>query len=304
MFSILSFSASALITRWKETKEFRKQTRINKAKKLALENKKLNKGIQTLADNWDDWGEALKDSTSPKYYEALTGMQNAMEDMFGIKPDASFIEDNLKMIQQLAQGDITVLDDLQKAMAKDYITDIVINDEEAQAKMDGILAQIMAMDLENIEIGASIADAPFYDALNMMLTQGQLTADQVNDILSTIGYNPEIEMVTLPFDQADYTQASNGYTYEYTDPITGESQTIHVTNDQYNQATSGTIVQVPRINAAKTVYKGSSGGGGISKPKPSNGGGGGGSGKTPKHAEKKNDSDKERYHTIKNHQMQ
>ena len=61
------------------------------AKKLALENKKLNQGIQILADNWDDWKEALKDSTSPKYYEALTDIQNAMEDIFGIKPDASFI---------------------------------------------------------------------------------------------------------------------------------------------------------------------------------------------------------------------
>lgn len=269
------------------------------AKKLALENQKLNKGIQTLADNWDDWGEALKDSTSPKYYEALTGIQDAMEDMFGIKPDASFIQDNLEMIQKLAQGDITVLDDLQKAMAQDYITNIVINDEEAQAKMDGILAQIMAMDLENIEIGASIEDAPFYDALNMMLTQGQLTADQVNDILSTIGYNPEIEMVTLPFDAAEYTAASNGYTYQYTDPITQKSQTIHVTNDQYNQATSGTTVQVPRINASKTVFKGSSGGGGIQRPSGSNKGGGGG-GSAPKHAEKKNDSDKERYHTLQN----
>ena len=269
------------------------------AKKLALENKKLNKGIQTLVDNWDDWEEALKDSTSPQYYEALTGIQNAMEDMFGIKPDMSFIQDNLEMIQQLAQGDITVLDDLQKAMVKDYITDIVINDEEAQARMNGILAQIMAMDLENIEIGASIEDAPFYDALNMMLTQGQLTADQVNDILSTIGYNPEIEMVTLPFDAAEYTAASNGYTYEYTDPITQKSQTIHVTNDQYNQAMSGATVQVPRINASKTVFKGSSGGGGIQKPSGSNKGGGGG-GSAPKHAEKKNDSDKERYHTLQN----
>ena len=87
-----------------------------------------------------------------------------MEDIFGIKPDASFIQDNLEMTQRLAQGDITVLDDLQKAMAKDYITNIVINDEEAQATMDSILTQIMEMDLENIEIGASIEDAPFYDA--------------------------------------------------------------------------------------------------------------------------------------------
>ena len=269
------------------------------AKKLALENKKLNKGIQTLADNWNNWGEALKDSTSPQYYEALTDIQNAMEDIFGIKPDASFIQDNLEMIQRLAQGDITVLDDLQKAMAKDYITNIVINDEEAQATMDSILTQIMEMNLENIEIGASIEDAPFYDALNMMLTQGQLTADQVNDILKTIGYNPEIEMVTLPFDAAEYTAASNGYTYEYTDPITQKSQTIHVTNDQYNQAMSGATVQVPRINASKTVFKGSSGGGGIQKPSGSNKGGGGG-GSAPKHAEKKNDSDKERYHTLQN----
>ena len=271
------------------------------AKKLALENKKLNQGIQILADNWDDWKEALKDSTSPKYYEALTDIQNTMEDIFGIKPDASFIQDNLEMIQRLAQGDITVLDDLQKAMAKDYITNIVINDEEAQATMDSILTQIMEMDLENIEIGASIEDAPFYDALNMMLTQGQLTADQVNDILSTIGYNPEIEMVTLPFNAAEYTAASNGYTYEYTDPITQKSQTIHVTNDQYNQATSGATVQVPRINASKTVFKGSSGGGGVQKPSGSNkGGGGGGKDSAPKHAEKKNDLDKERYHTIQN----
>lgn len=276
---------------------------VEASESLALANKKLNKGIQDLADNWSDWSKALKkQKEDPEAYaEAMEGIRDSLENVFEVEVSDEFITENLTNIQKLAQGDLSVLDELQKAMAADYIAKIdVEGDAEAQAKLQAILTQIQAMDLENIEIGTSIEDAPFYDALNQMLTSGQLTADEVNAILSTIGYDPDIEMVTLPFNQADYTQASNGYTYEYTDPITGKSQTIHVTNDQYNQATSGTVVQVPRINAAKTVYKGSSGGGGVSKPKPSNSGGGGGGGKTPKHAEKKNDSDKERYHTIKN----
>lgn len=276
---------------------------VEASESLALANKKLNKGIQDLADNWNDWSKALKkQKEDPEAYaEAIEGIRKSLENVFEVEVSDEFITENLTNIQRLAKGDLTVLDELQKAMAADYIARIdVEGDVEVQAKLQAILTQIQAMDLENIEIGTSVEDAPFYDALNQMLTSGQLTADEVNAILSTIGYDPDIEMVTLPFNQADYTQASNGYTYEYTDPITGKSQTIHVTNDQYNQATSGTVVQVPRINAAKTVYKGSSGGGGVSKPKPSNSGGGGGSGKTPKHAEKKNDSDKERYHTIKN----
>ena len=276
---------------------------VEASESLALANKKLNKGIQDLADNWSDWSKALKkQKEDPEAYaEAMEGIRESLENVFEVEVSDEFITENLTNIQKLAKGDLSVLDELQKAMAADYIAKIdVEGDAEAQAKLQAILTQIQAMDLENIEIGTSIEDAPFYDALNQMLTSGQLTADEVNAILSTIGYDPDIEMVTLPFNQADYTQASNGYTYEYTDPITGKSQTIHVTNDQYNQATSGTVVQVPRINAAKTVYKGSSGGGGVSKPKPSNSGGGGGSGSTPKHAEKKNDSDKERYHTIKN----
>jgi hypothetical protein len=63
-------------------------------------------------------------------------------------------------------------------------------------------------------------------------------------------------------------------------------------------------VKVPKIGSK------SAGGGGYKKvdpignsstKKPSSGGGGGGGSKSePKHAEKKNDSEKERYHTLQN----
>jgi hypothetical protein len=50
-----------------------------------------------------------------------------------------------------------------------------------------------------------------------------MTADQVNAILDTMGYEPTIEWQELKFDNPVHDENTNTWTVEYIDPNTGET---------------------------------------------------------------------------------
>jgi hypothetical protein len=98
----------------------------------------------------------------------------------------------------------------------------------------------------------------------------------MNDILSNIGFEPEITMTKV--ETTGNTKDMNGQTYvEVLDPLTGEK---HWVTGEYGATGSsiGTTIEIPVINGSSKY----SGGGGGSAPPPSNGGGGGGGSKPKK----------------------
>lgn len=89
------------------------------AMNLAIRNQKLNKGINTLSDNWEDWGKILKKANKENgkslkgtqdYAEALDGVKEALVDVLGVTDKDFFSDDffedaeNLKLIEQAANG--------------------------------------------------------------------------------------------------------------------------------------------------------------------------------------------------------
>jgi hypothetical protein len=56
---------------------------------VALYTMKMNRGIKTLADNWDDWNSILleSDKGSHEYAEAILGLKGALSDVLGVSED-------------------------------------------------------------------------------------------------------------------------------------------------------------------------------------------------------------------------
>ena len=128
-----------------------------------------------------------------------------MGKILNVDPDTlptSYIEDHLGEIQQLAEGDMSVLDSLRQSASEAIVQDVVLNDEEftgdAEA-LEGYVAQAQAM-LPDLEVGATVDDGPFIEGLQSMLANGEITKDSLGSIFEAMGYDVHVdyEQAELP----------------------------------------------------------------------------------------------------------
>lgn len=267
--------------------------------RIAKDNLKLQKTVNTLASNWEEYGDVLKsgDKTNIKYAQGMSKMRESVEDMFGIDISDDFIQEHLEEIQQLAEGDLTVFDELQIAAAKDYIASVALDDSQAIANANELMSYLDTIDLENIDIGATLDTTEFGSALTQMLYDAGMTADEISDALNTIGFEPEVTYLEVPAGSANYDNQK--HTYDYVDPVSGKHYTGVLDSSLYSAETG--MVKIPVINGSKTSFRGNATGA-IQPPKSSGGGGGGGGGggskpKDPDKMDKSND-EIDRYHDI------
>jgi hypothetical protein len=106
-------------------------TDAESAADLAVEITRMNKGIDTLADNFDDWNDILKNSSkgSMEYSKALSGMKSALGDILDVNSDlisSDFVTDpeHLEDIKKAAEGDAEAIDRLRASMDEEIITNI------------------------------------------------------------------------------------------------------------------------------------------------------------------------------------
>jgi septal ring factor EnvC (AmiA/AmiB activator) len=99
------------------------------AAKLAIQVTRMNKGIETLAENYEDWGSILKKSSkeSAEYSKAMGGIKNALADVLDIEADfvsEDFVTEHLADIEKAATGDAEAIDRLRSALGDQLILDI------------------------------------------------------------------------------------------------------------------------------------------------------------------------------------
>ena len=186
-----------------------------------------------------------------------------------------FAQKHWKVIQDVYNGVDGAQEKLAGLAANEYVLSLAIDTEGLDA--DALAAYntmtTWLQDMPDLEVGMTLNDTGMYNALQALLDSGAVTADQMNEILSRIGFTPEVEEQTIDFNAADATQTSTGYDYSYTDPLTGETRTAHITQEDYAAAASSGKITIPVINGKKTTYSGG-GGSNVSSPKQKGGGGG------------------------------
>ena len=115
----------------------------NAAKQLAVNNARMNKGMETLIDNWDDWSKALKegDKTSEEYAKTITDMRSCLGDLVGLTDElegslsTSFFEsaENLELLERAANADETAIRELGVAVAQDLTAGMEVAEDFVDA---------------------------------------------------------------------------------------------------------------------------------------------------------------------------
>ena len=160
----------------------------------------MNKGINALADGFEDWNDIITKSNkeSQEYSEAMYHMKQALSDVLDVESDlisSRFVEDHLEEIKKAAEGDKDAIDALRANMDEEIIANITVgqsddfiaNVMEAQNDLNDLITN---MDIDDIEVGAIIDDADFIAAANNLVDSASMTADEANAYFAGIGYEP------------------------------------------------------------------------------------------------------------------
>lgn len=220
---------------------------------MAIANQRLNKGIQELSENWEDWSKVLKssDKTTQDYAEALTDLSDAVTEIVGWYEDlnltSEFVEENMDLIGEAAEGNSTAILQLGAAVAETAVKEAELNQatydavgpytsqaqvvngtanafEQLWAKMAAgtTAAQAFASVQSNVaagfntisasmtalQNGASLADVfggqedlnAWVANLNAYASATQMTADQMNQMLGSVGVTAN---VTTEYQEQD-----------------------------------------------------------------------------------------------------
>lgn len=173
------------------------------AEAVAVRQIELGEALKDCVGKWDDWQNALEecDEGTADYYSTLGEMAEAFSDVFGVDLETDFIEDNLKDLEALINGDVDAFQRLQEAAAHHYVANMTIysNDQEEIDRIKNELNSFID-EYSGMEVGTVITmdDTNLISTLNNALKAGEITETQMNKILSGIGYKGKVTYVDAP----------------------------------------------------------------------------------------------------------
>ena len=221
-----------------------------------------------------------------------------ISDMFNQDVGEDFVTAHLAQIERIAQGDLAAVQDLGVALGLLRINDVKITTQLDTTTFDAEVAdlqdKIQGQDWGQIQFGATIDGADFYNALQKFIIESGATQEQINKILAGIGYDPDVDYRTVTLHKG--ADSGNGTEYYVEGTLADGTQYRQVVSESFaNQYEDGATITVPIIKGSKFV--GGAGnlgriGGSRTIPKApkssggKKGGGGKGKGSTPKAATK------------------
>ena len=258
----------------------------------------IQQGLEDLSEGFS--------INSSQASQALGNLQGVLQNIFNTQIDTAFIQQHFDLIQRLAYGDISALDDLQLALAQDYVADIQADTDDASvlSALNEIQNLLNDFPIQDLQVGMTLEDSQYAQALVNAALMAGMTADDINQLLGRIGFEPQVTSQWIPFDEL--SEGYNRYesTYHYVAPD-GTEQNIPVSVEQYNNARGAGGIQIPIINNKRIKYNPRSSIASMARPKysgvqrPSGGGGGKGSGSTAKPTVQKPSQDtRDPYHDI------
>lgn len=136
----------------------------------------------------------------------MHSLQSALGDVYDISTEwitEDFINDHLKDIEKVAQGDAEAIEALRKDLSKDIIANILI-ENELENQTPEILSQFNTLydQLKDIKVGVEIDEndqSGFLKACQDIIANAHMTAEQANAFFDAMGF--ETQFVTEPIEQ-------------------------------------------------------------------------------------------------------
>lgn len=303
------------------------------ARKAAIQNQKLDRGLENLNNNLDDYKKALKDSNkgTAEWSEAMDSLKTDLADIVGFDDPDLLSDDfaeatlNSEDLQLALDGDVEAIQRLQTAAADDMIINIVANQsDDPQGLIDqwtNLKAQFDAIpDLT----APGVDQTELINSFNQMIANGQMTKDQIEAALSGLHVSANVkteyiaQKTTVPTTITEQIRYKTG-----TDMVDVDMDGVAETSVPRWRTETNTFEGPPKEvdgYVPKYTIEGTTDEGGNTvafveapAPKPSygsttsglrnnGGGGGGGSSSTPTHSAKnasKYEPITDRYATIK-----
>ena len=277
---------------------------------LAIMQTRLSRGYDTLASNWEDWNGVMTDTEASidEINEIMPDLNDALADILNwdvadveLLPH-DFAKKHWDVIQDVYNGVDGAQERLAGLAANEYVVSLDVDTEGFSTDVGNAYTTVTGwlQNMPDLEVGMTLDDTGMTTAFNALLESGAVTVEQMNNILSKIGFTPEIAYkdVEITGDHKQQIVSAGGFTKVNAD---GSTTWVPINNETEVDSYVGSTMQVPYIKGEKTPY---TGGGGVSpKPpkdrKPGGGGGGGGS-KPKKTSDSRKDKDEivDRYKEI------
>ena len=213
----------------------RKELNLTKeqAARLAVANQRMNRGVETLNENFSDWKKILKstDHTTQDYAETLNDAYDALADLTGAIDAASipldFLDNtteagskHLEWLEKAAQGDVQSINLLGSALAVASVQAMEMDDsftkafadmagvgiDQAQnkfAELQGTVSTAMQQIHNAIQAGLSADEIQakinsmgtgWIDALNQMAVATGMSVDEMNSLLNQLGVQAKVDV--------------------------------------------------------------------------------------------------------------
>ena len=278
---------------------------------MAKDQLRYDRAVESAADHMEDWQAALTKASKTGHIAAdvIDEIKDTYGDLLDI--DGSLLSDqfatnadNLALMQDAINGNEAAYEQLQQ-MAQQEIeaqVGITMDDTDFWNKKSEVQAAMDAMNFEDIEVGASLDDAGFLQALSDMVNAAGMSAAQAQAYLSTMGIDAEVVEDTTtdtetneipayhtvgraahaPYNIPTITASSSedGITVQQGPSVTGVASYPYFESVPDNQ--TQTSQKESKSFALKVVSANKSAGGNIKHKKSNSAGGGGGGGKGKK----------------------
>ncbi len=293
------------------------------AKELAKEIKRYDNALESVEKNSKKWNKALKSGNVEEQAEAIQEMDKAYSDLldldYGTLSDEFLTNaDNLALLEEAANGSEEAYNALAEQVQQDILIQCGVNDEEAWNQINALENKVLE-GIDDIEIGANIDNTDAILAMNELINQAGMTAEQATAYLASMGVDAEVESVEVPEeDKKSFISAQPAISYvpasvpKILPDGNTDTVTVHVPKIYYAPQTQTETAQGSKTATAlrvKSAKKSSGGGfkfnnskaggakGGGGGGKKGGGGGGGGGGSAAKTVGPRK---KDYYHNVNN----
>ena len=176
------------------------------AEDVAAYTMKMNRGIETLNSNLEEWSSILtaSDKSSQEYCDSMKNIKKAMSDVLGVSEEFlsdDFIIENMENIQKAAEGDADAINALAVAAGKDILVNIKLADESIRDELLN-LHESLATEIPDIEVGATLNSGDFLTKAAQIVEAAGMSVEEANAYFRSLGFEPNFKTETVTMKQA------------------------------------------------------------------------------------------------------
>ena len=221
-------------------------TAQDRMEQLAIASLETSNGMDELSENWKNINDSIQNGNPGEVAASYSQLQNILAQILNVDPSAitqNFMqsEEALTAIADLANGDTDAIYRLREAFADPLTVQAYLDTIGFQGDTDKLLDLVNRAQnaLPDLEVGASLEDEGFRDALEKMVKDGQLAVEDVQNIFNGVGYNVQVEYTPMLYPNVEAEMESSV-------DVDNLSKHKASTKLQHKQI-GGTIVQVPHF---------------------------------------------------------